>query len=183
MSLHQSSSPVHRDQMGYQETSSRFFDGEALEQSTSFCEAREEEEEQLHHGSRYDSRVEVERDDDDRYSIQTACTDSSMGSDYGRDETLYIQVIPHATDDPPTKRTFLCRCLAWSQDSLDERVSKKNRRDDSSPTSRTESFRRLSFEQPLHRRQGSTESLHWEEKVEDPLDLINLIQSNEIAHY
>ena len=168
--------------MGYQETSSRFFDGEALEQSSSFCEAREEEE-QLHHGSRHDSRDEVERDDDDRYSIQAACTDSSMGSDYGGDETLYIQVIPHASEDPHGKRTFLCRCLAWSQDSLDERVSKKNRRGDASPTSHTESLRRLSLEQPLHRRQGSTESLHWEEKVEDPLDLINFMQSNDIAQY
>jgi hypothetical protein len=183
MSLHQSSSPALPDHMGYQDTSSRFFDGDALEQSTSFCEAREEEEEPLHQGSTHDSRVEVERDDADRYSIQAACTDSSMGSDFGRDETLYIQVIPHATDDPHAKRTFLCRCLAWSQDSLDERVSKKNRRDDSSPTSHTESLRRFSFDQPLHRRQGSTESLHWEEKVEDPLDLINFIQSNEIAHY
>jgi hypothetical protein len=171
-----------KEQMAYPLTSSSFFDSEALEPSTSYCEAREEEE-PLHHGSRHDSRIEVESDEDDRYSIQASCTDASMGSDYGREEeTLYIQVIPHASEDSPAKRSFLCRCLAWSQDSLDERISKKNRRDDSSPTSHSESFHRLSFEQPLHRRQGSTESLHWEEKVDDPLDLINFIQSNGIAH-
>jgi hypothetical protein len=182
---HQTSSSIidGKDQMEYQEASSSLFDDDTLEQSASYCEAREEEEEeQVHLGPRCDSRLEDAGDEHDQYSIQAACTDSSMGSDYDRDDSSYIQVIPHPVEDSCTKRSFLCRSLAWSQDSLDERVAKKYRSEESSPTSHSESLYTFSFEQPHHRRQRSTESLHWEEKVVNPFDLITFIQSSGVAN-
>jgi hypothetical protein len=168
--------------MDYQESSSSFYQDEPAEQLTIYRETRDEEV-SANHGPRGDCRLHEGCDEHDQFSIQAACTESSMGSDYDREDTSYIQVIPRAAEDASTKRSFLCRSLAWSQDSLDDRVVKKYRREESSPTSHGESLHGFSFEPPHHRRQGSTESLHWEEKVVDPLDLINFVQSKGIAEF
>jgi len=203
--LNQSSSHMvtEKNHMEYQESSthSNILDDDDVEQSTSYCETREDEQQQQHpqHGQRYESRIDEKDDDDDeededKYSIEAACTDLSMGSGggdgFGRDDSSsYIQVLADAMEDSTTKRSFLCRCLAWSQDSLDERVAKKYRQGEntttsppSSPTSPSnESIRTFSYDplvQQQHRRQGGTESLHWEEKVVDSLDLIHFIRPN-----
>lgn len=115
-----------------------------------------------------------EFNDDDLQSLQ-ACASSSDQIDLSSQSIKEFlrdypcPVMPQSNDSPQEKdKPSLCRSLAWSQDSMEERrVVKRCRNDELSP--------RL-IPNPggnLNRQNDSSPTMvHWEEKVLDPRDLV-----------
>lgn len=145
--------------------------------SFSISTGRDEEPVQLY--PRFDPSFDTS--EHDQYSIQAACTSPSLGStsrDFFRDSILppplpEIGVISSNKRDKPS----LCRSMAWSQDSLDERrIPKRCRREDASPTALNEAFSFSGYQQSL---EDSTNNgpiaIHWEEKIVDSMELISFL--------
>ena len=153
--------------------------------SLSVC--REEDPVQLY--PRFDPSFDTS--EQDQYSIQAACTFSSYGSapvgDIVREGSC--PSIPQAHESTKREKPTLCRSLAWSQDSLDERpLPKRCRRDDGSPTSLNDTYPFTGFHhhQQHHHRHESTSSLtaiHWEEKIVDSMQLVSFLDQTPTTFY
>ena len=90
--------------------------------------------------------------------------------------------LPHILDDPfKREKPSLCRSMAWSQDSMDERRNVKRMRtgrEEASPTTPTALNDVFSFSGYQLTREPSADSLtpiHWEEKIVDSMQLISFL--------
>ena len=158
-------------------------------------EVRDEEEDPVFLVPRFSSSYDM---DDDILSLQ-ACTSSNGVSDWfyrapHHQAQAFLRQSPPSpqipdclelpspssansnghTDDKPS----LCRSLAWSQDSMEERrYTKRSRIEDMTFTPTSVHEESFSFSGYGHKRNDSSPTMvHWEEKVVDSIDLVGVLQ-------
>lgn len=159
-------------------------------------EIRDDEEEPVFLMPRFGPSCDA---DDDMMSLQ-ACTSSNSASDWhsrpSHQAQGYLRHSPPSLqmpgcdtslrspsnamslfrrDDKPT----LCRSLAWSQDSMEERrQTKRSRKEDLTFTPTSVQEEHFSFSgYGQHKRQDSSPTMvHWEEKVVGSIDLVGVLE-------
>lgn len=146
-----------------------------LDDSFSMSMGREEEPVQLY--PRFDPSFDAS---DDHLSIQGACTSSSLGStdrDFLRDSSFPPSIPGVGECSDKRDKPSLCRSMAWSQDSLDERrIIKRCRREEPSPTSLNKAFSFSGYQPSWLQNAASTlTAIHWEEKIVDSMELISFL--------
>lgn len=149
-----------------------------LNASDSLLMSRDEEE-PVQLIPRFGPSYDVIEDDDTSIHVCTSSGEAGeVGySSYGEFVRPNPPPIPQCNESSPSKPT-LCRSLAWSQDSLEERRgAKRSRIDNTICLSPQDAFSFSGYHDGHHRRQGSSPSvIHWEEKVVDTVNLVGAIE-------
>ena len=85
--------------------------------------------------------------------------------------------IPDLSESSKREKPYLCRSLAWSQDSLDERrVIKRCRTEEKVPSGLSDAYAFSGFQRSRQPRgTDNSTAIHWEEKIIDSMELISFL--------